>query len=193
MMIEKAALRKEMQERRAAMSAADRAHAAGAVATHAEALLGLVPGIAAPVVSTYWAIGPEIDAVSLEAAIVARGGKLCLPVMVGKGKPLEFRRYAHGDTLNHRMWGIHEPLPTAGVVDPDLLLVPSLAIDRAGHRLGYGGGFYDRTLTGLRARRKIVAVAICYDEQVIDAVPHMHYDASVDWIVTPLGLLRTAP
>jgi 5-formyltetrahydrofolate cyclo-ligase len=188
MTIDKAALRKAMHERREALPSPARAHAAGAIAAHAEALLALLPSNPAPVVSSYWAIGPELDAVSLEAAVVARGGSLCLPVMVGKGKPLLFRAYCHGDTLSPRTWGIQEPLATADEALPDLLLVPSLALDRRGHRLGYGGGFYDRTLAMLRARRPTVAVGLCYDEQVVEAVPYMHYDASVDWILTPSGL-----
>ena len=190
--MDKASLRKVMIERRDAIPSQARAHAAGAVATHAEAVLALFNG-AAPVVSSFWAIGPELDPVSLEAALVSRGASLALPVMVGKGKPLEFRRYAHGDKLVERMWGIHEPKPEAGVVDPDILLVPLLAADRSGARLGYGAGFYDRTLAGLRARKTVVAVGFCYDEQVIEAVPHMDYDAPLDWLLTPAGLGRCRP
>jgi 5-formyltetrahydrofolate cyclo-ligase len=124
MTIDKAALRKAMHERRDALPSPARAHAAGAIAAHAEALLALLPSNPAPVVSSYWAIGPELDAVSLEAAIVARGGSLCLPVMVGQ--PLLFRaycrRYARSAHLGHP-----EPLATADEALPDLLLVPSLA------------------------------------------------------------------
>jgi len=190
MTIDKAALRKRMLEAREALPQDERSHAAGAVAARAEAVLRLMPGNPAPVVSTYWGIGPEIDPVSLEAALVARGAALCLPVMVGKGKPLVFRRYAHGDSLAARTWGIHEPLATAEVVQPDILLVPLLAADVQGHRLGYGGGFFDRTLKELRAAKAIVAVGICYDEQIIDEVPHLHYDEPVDWLLTPTGLTR---
>lgn len=190
MTIDKAALRKQMLEAREAIDEADRTHAAGAVAAHAESVLTVLPTLPAPIVSSYWAIGPEIDPVSLEAALVARGAGLALPVMVGKGKPLQFRRYAHGDKVAARTWGIHEPLASAEVVRPDILLVPLLAADLAGWRLGYGGGFYDRSLTELRAVKSIAAVGICYDEQVIDAVPHLHYDERLDWLLTPNGLRR---
>lgn len=193
MAIEKAALRKSMIELREGFSPAFRAHAAGAVAAHAEALLGTAAGLEVPQVSTFWAIGPEIDPVSLEAALVARGAQLCLPVMMGKTKPLEFRRYAHGDEVRERMWGIREPLASAPVVDPDVVLVPLLAVDLSGARLGYGGGFYDRTLGALRQRKTIAAVGLCYDEQVVDAVPHLHYDERIDWILTPTGLRRCRP
>lgn len=190
MTIDKAALRKGMIDLREAMTPEVRSHAAGTVAAHAEALLATRPDVAAPVVSTYWAIGPEIDPVSLEAALVARGASLALPVMVGKGRPLVFRRYAHGDKVAARTWGIHEPLASAEVVKPDILLVPLLAADMTGARLGYGGGFYDRTLKELRAAKTIAAVGLCYDEQIVDAVPYLHYDEFLDWLLTPTGVTK---
>jgi 5-formyltetrahydrofolate cyclo-ligase len=193
MTIDKVALRKAMIEAREALDADERAHAAGSVAAHAEALLAVSPEVSAPVVSSYWAIGPEIDPVSLEAALVARSASLALPVMVGKGKPLLFRRYAHGDKVAPRTWGIHEPLATAASVAPDILLVPLLAADVTGARLGYGGGFYDRTLKALRETKTVVAVGLCYDEQIVDAVPHLHYDERLDWLLTPTGIRKCGP
>ena len=65
--------------------------------------------------------------------------------------------------------------------------MPLLAFDRRGWRLGYGGGFYDRTLKGLRARKAVVAVGLAYDEQEVDAVPHLDYDQRLDWVLTPVG------
>ena len=76
------------------------------------------------------------------------------------------------------------------MVEPDILLVPLLAFDAQGRRLGYGGGFYDRTLAGLRARKRIVAVGLAYDEQQIDEVPHLDYDQRLDWVLTPSGPMR---
>lgn len=190
MTIDKAALRKDMIDLREAMKPDVRARAAGAIAAHAEALLAIRPDAANPVVSTYWAIGPEIDPVSLEAALVARGASLALPVMVAKGKPLLFRRYVHGDKVAARTWGIHEPLATAEAVQPDILLVPMLAADLSGARLGYGGGFYDRTLKELRAAKTVAAVGLCYDEQIVDEVPYLHYDEFLDWLLTPTGVTK---
>jgi 5-formyltetrahydrofolate cyclo-ligase len=191
--LDKASLRKDMHARREGLSSDARAYAAGAVAAHTEALLSLAPGNAAPVVSSYWAIGPELDPVSLEAALVSHGTALCLPVMVGRDKPLVFRRYKHGDTLRLRTWGIQEPLPEAGEVTPGILLVPLLAAAHTGARLGYGGGFYDRTLRQLRAAGKIAAVGLCYDEQVIATVPHCDNDEHLDWLLTPSGLIKVGP
>ena len=115
---------------------------------------------------------------------------LALPVMQGKGKPLLFRAWQPGEATAAGVWGIAEPTPDKSVVEPEILLVPLLAFDRKGWRLGYGGGFYDRTLRGLRAVRSIVAVGIGYDEQCVDAVPHLDYDERLDWVLTPSGPIR---
>ena len=115
---------------------------------------------------------------------------LALPVMQGKGKPLLFRAWQPGEATAAGVWGIAEPTPDKPVVEPEILLVPLLAFDRKGWRLGYGGGFYDRTLRGLRAVKPIVAVGIGYDEQCVDAVPHLDYDERLDWVLTPSGPIR---
>lgn len=84
-------------------------------------------------------------------------------------------------------WGIAEPLDDKPEVDPDVVLVPLLAFDARGHRLGYGGGFYDRTLNRLRKSKRIVAVGLAYDEQRVDEVPVESYDEKLDWVLTPSG------
>ena len=83
--------------------------------------------------------------------------------------------------------GINEPLATAAAVTPAIILVPLLAFDRTGHRLGYGGGFYDRTLADARKSRHVTAVGVAFDEQRLDAVPHVDYDEPLDWLLTPSG------
>ena len=196
MTIEKAALRAKMLERRSGLSIDERRAAAAAIAARADELLASTKAGtvgAAPRISTYGAIGSEFDPSALEAELVKRGCLLCLPVMVGKGQPLVFRCYAHGDHLVDRMWGIREPQPNAAIVTPAILLVPLLAFDEQGWRLGYGGGFYDRTLRELRASSQhVVAVGIGYDEQHVPEVPHADYDQPLDWILTPSGLRRTS-
>jgi 5-formyltetrahydrofolate cyclo-ligase len=110
--------------------------------------------------------------------------------MQGKTRPLQFRRWSPGDPLRTVQWGIREPAEAAPVVEPDVLLVPLLAFDRGGHRLGYGGGYYDRTLRALRSRRPVTAVGLAFAEQEVDAVPHLDYDERLDWVLTPLGAIR---
>ncbi len=96
--------------------------------------------------------------------LAARGIATALPVMQGFRKPLEFRLWAPGAPLAEAKWGIMEPVPAAEVF-PDLLFVPVAGFDRAGNRLGYGAGFYDRTLSRLRQKQQIVAVGIAYAVQ----------------------------
>jgi 5-formyltetrahydrofolate cyclo-ligase len=105
-----------------------------------------------------------------------------------KGEPLTFRAYTTGDDLDERTWGIREPKPHRPVVVPDVLILPLLAFDGEGWRLGYGGGFYDRTLAGLRAGKQVAAIGLAYAGQRVDAVPHADYDEPMDGVLTPSGL-----
>lgn len=183
-------LRGEAKARRSALTGHEREVAAEAVARHGLGFLrknGLLQKNAAPVVSGFLAIGEEIDPAPLMAGLQADGCLLALPVMVGKSEPLAFRTWSPGAPLVARMWGIREPGPEAPLLEPDVLLVPLLAFDRTGHRLGYGGGYYDRTLRDLRRRRAVLAVGLAFSCQVVDAVPHLDYDERLDWVLTPEG------
>lgn len=183
---DKSRLREAMKARREAIPADRRNELARALAAQS------VPGTdrGPVVVSSYWSMGAELAPEHLEARLRRDGHSLCLPVMVGKGKPLVFRRWAPGDPLIDRLWGIREPALSAPEMVPDVLMVPLLAFDRRGWRLGYGGGFYDRTLQTLRASKPILAVGLCYGEQEVDAVPHLDYDQPLDWVLTPSGPIR---
>jgi 5-formyltetrahydrofolate cyclo-ligase len=111
-------------------------------------------------------------------------------VVAKKGQPLVFRAWVPGDAMDKGVWGIPEPKPDKPVLEPDILLVPLLAFDVDGCRLGYGGGFYDRTLARLRAIKPVVAIGLAYDEQRVNAVPHLDYDQRLDWVLTPSGPIR---
>jgi 5-formyltetrahydrofolate cyclo-ligase len=113
--------------------------------------------------------------------------RLALPAIAGKGKPLLFRAWTPGDLMDKGVWGIAEPKADKPAVEPDVVLVPLLAFDRQGWRLGYGGGFYDRTLQELRARKPIAAVGLAYEGQEVEAVPRLDYDQQLDWVLTPSG------
>ena len=184
---QKTALRKTMMARREAISADARKAAASAVAEH-----GLPAGITSgpAMVSSYWAIGAELDPGHLERRLKAEGHSICLPAIQGKTEPMKFHTWAKGEPLRERKWGIMEPLPTAPGAEPDVMLVPMLAFDVRGWRLGYGGGYYDRTIAALRARKAVVLVGFAYDEQRVDAVPHLDYDERLDFVLTPSGILR---
>lgn len=173
--------------RRAAAFAAHGSAAGARLAGNGLAFLNAKPGA---IVSGFSAIRDEIDPAGLLARLHGEGHRLCLPVMEGKGKPLLFRAWAPGDEMGNVQWGIAEPLPDKPALDPDIVLVPLLAFDKVGYRLGYGGGFYDRTLERLRAIKPVVAVGISYDELMVDAVPHRSYDQPLDWVLTPSGPIR---
>jgi 5-formyltetrahydrofolate cyclo-ligase len=182
-----------------ASARATRATAAKAVPDAAErvsaAVAALVRSRRPAAVSGYWAIGDEIDLRPALRALAEGGLVVALPVMAGTDAPLTFRRWLPGAKLKHRMWGIHEPLQDAPVVRPDLLLVPLLAFDRNGGRLGYGGGYYDRTLAGLRADRggPVTACGIGFAAQEVAEVPCEPRDMRLDAVITEDGLRLLAP
>ena len=126
----------------------------------------------------------------LLARLASAGHPLCLPVMAGRGLPLVFRLWTPGDQTSAAVWGIGEPLPSAPAVEPDVMLVPLLAFDARGYRLGYGGGFYDRTIAQLRNQKPVLTIGIAFDEQRVESVPHVDYDQRLDWVLTPSGPLR---
>jgi len=184
---EKRAERTRALARRAGAHARHGSEAGAGLARQGLGFLALSPGT---IVSGFSAIRDEIDPAALLARLAGEGYRLALPVMQGKGQPLLFRAWAPGDRMGSGQWGIAEPLPERPVLEPDVVLVPLLAFDAHGYRLGYGGGFYDRTLKRLRALKPVTAVGIGYDELKIDAVPHLDYDQLLDWVLTPSGPLR---
>ena len=157
-----------------------RAAAAEAIAARVFPI-SLAPGT---IVSGFMPLKSEINPVPLMRKLAAAGARLALPVVAGKGKPLIMRAYAIGEPLASGVWGIREPKPEAPVVEPDILLVPLLAFDRDGHRLGYGAGYYDMTITALRARKPVIAVGIAFAAQEFDAVPTTPRDARIDLVLT---------
>jgi 5-formyltetrahydrofolate cyclo-ligase len=136
------------------------------------------------VISAFHSFDTEISTFELFDKLVADGWITALPVVVAKNTPLVFRQWAPGEALVLGRWNIKVPSEEAPEVVPDVLLVPLLAFDRKGFRLGYGGGFYDRTLEKLRALKKVTAIGIAYAGQEVDEVPRDAYDQRLDWIMT---------
>jgi 5-formyltetrahydrofolate cyclo-ligase len=145
-----------------------------------------------PVVSGYWPMRDEIDLRPLLRRLSARGVACALPVVAGKGLALEFRLWRPDDELVGGPFGTSEPGANAPAAVPDLVLTPLLAFDRHGGRLGYGGGFYDRSLAELRRDGSARAIGIAYDAQQIDRAPMAEYDQKLDWIVTERRVIRCA-
>lgn len=142
------------------------------------------------IISGTMPIKQELDMQPLMQALAAAGHQLCLPVIIEKGAPLLFRAYKPGDPLDVSMWGIREPKQSHPPCVPSVLLCPMLAFDRAGRRLGYGGGYYDATLRDLRASRKVVAVGLAYAGQEVEEVPAGALDQRLDLIITEKEVIQ---
>jgi 5-formyltetrahydrofolate cyclo-ligase len=141
-------------------------------------------------VSGFYPYQAEINILPLLARLVSEGWRTALPIVMTKGAPLAFRAWAPGEPTGRGIWDIHIPLETAAELQPDVLLVPMLAFDRRGYRLGYGGGFYDRTLAELRKLKRVVAIGVAYAMQEMDEVPTASYDEPLDWILTERGVIE---
>lgn len=144
-------------------------------------------------VSGYWPMGSELDVRPLLKMLHERGNRLCLPVVVRSGARLVFRLWQPGDELEPAGYGTQVPAESQPDVIPNVLLVPLLAFDREGYRLGYGGGFYDRTLVHWREKRNILAIGIAFAGQEMSAVPRGKHDQALDLIVTEEEVIRPEP
>ena len=141
------------------------------------------------VVSAYWPMGDELDVRPLLAALHDRGHPCCLPVVEAAGRPLVFRAWTPSTSLVPAPFGTSVPPDDAPVMTPGLLVVPLLAFDERGYRLGYGGGFYDRTLAALHAANNAhgvpaLAVGVAFEGQRADDLPTDANDQRLDMLVT---------
>jgi 5-formyltetrahydrofolate cyclo-ligase len=139
---------------------------------------------AGEVVAVYRAIGSEIDADALSMALIRQGRQLCLPVVIERDAPMIFRRWSPGEPLELDLAGVPAPLPLAEAVTPDLIMTPLLAFDRAGGRLGQGGGYYDRTFAALPAARRL---GFAYAGQEVDNLPVELHDIRLHGVLTERG------
>src|SRR5436190_12402811 len=176
----KSIVRKDALMRRDAIPAAERAQAAETIAARAFPL-AVGSGV---IVSGFMPLKTEINPLPLMRKLAAAGAQLALPAIAGRGKPLVMRAFAFGDELASGQWGIREPKPDAPEVAPDILLVPLLAFDRTGHRVGYGAGYYDMTIARARCIEARVAVGISFAAQEIEQVPVTPRDARLDLVLT---------
>ncbi|NBX74763.1 MAG: 5-formyltetrahydrofolate cyclo-ligase [Alphaproteobacteria bacterium] len=182
---QKNALREQAREKRAGL------HAANPYAGEQfrDVFLTHIRPPKGTVVSSYAPHGTELPTSPLNLALHNMGYTLCLPVVLSRGHALAFRKYEPAMKLDKGLLSVLEPPATSPIVLPEMILVPLLAFNRQGFRLGYGGGYYDRTLTLLRRERKVLAVGVAYAGQEYADVPVGYTDAPLDWVVTELFAL----
>ncbi|MEP9354023.1 5-formyltetrahydrofolate cyclo-ligase [Xanthobacter sp. KR7-65] len=181
--------------RRAAMGEDARRLASRAAAANAVTALDHAVGpVAGRTVALFVPFRDEIDTLPLAELLRAAGAELALPVILGRDRPLIFRRWRADDSLVPAgAFRISEPPEIAPEVVPEAVLVPLAAFDRRGYRIGYGAGFYDRTLAGLRARGRVVALGFAFACQEVEAVPVAPHDEPVDMMVTETEAVLVAP
>lgn len=136
------------------------------------------------IVSGYIPIRSEFDPRPLMQRFAEAGAQLALPCVTGRGQPLVMRAWRFGEPLVSRQWELREPAADAPEVLPDILLVPLAAFDRAGHRIGYGAGYYDMTIARLRALKPVTAIGVAYAMQEVSQVPADERDARLDLVLT---------
>jgi 5-formyltetrahydrofolate cyclo-ligase len=176
----KRALRTTMKAKRAELAEAS-PDAASAVLRH----VALRPGLR--VVSGTMPVGSELDPRPLMRHLASQGALLALPRTPPRGQPLTFHTWTAQTRFVRTAFGLEEPAPETPTLVPDLVLVPLLAFDRTGARLGYGGGYYDLTLRTLRAQGAVFALGVAYAGQAVPHVPTEPFDERLDAIVTEAG------
>ena len=158
-----------------------------ALAAHA---FPVAPTVSQKIISGFFPYQSEIDTRLLLGKLAGDGWTTCLPIVIANGEPLLFRRWLPGEPTVPGVWGIPRPPETSPELEPDVLIIPLLAFNRKGFRLGYGGGFYDRTLEKLRTLKKIIAIGVAYAAQELDDVPHGGHDQPSNYIMTEREVIK---
>ena len=180
------ATRKELLNHRAALSVDERKHVSARLSHHLVHLIAArYPDFSGLILSGYWPIKSEPDLREAFATLHHKGMRLALPVVAEKAAPLEFHAWKPGDPMERGFWNI--PVPTQKIrVTPDILLAPLVGWDRQGYRLGYGGGYFDRTLSSLHTKRFVIGVGLSAGE-LATIFPQPH-DIPLDAVLTEQGL-----
>ena len=185
--IAKIELREKAIRQRSALGLGDRSEAAKAAADFFISEINLPEGA---VIAAYWPIRDEIDCKPILIHLMDSGRTVCLPVVEGDGAPLDFRVWEPGASLFEAGFGTLAPASDAPRAVPDIVIMPLLGFDAAGTRLGYGRGYYDRTLALMD--KKPVLVGYAFAAQELENIPHEFHDVPLDYLVTEDGVRRFA-
>lgn len=145
---------------------------------------------AGDIVSGFIAIQSEINPMALMVALEKQGAKLCLPRIDEASKTIDFLDFSFGDELIEGPMGTLEPRAEKTPLIPNIMLVPFLAFDKNGYRLGYGGGFYDKKIAQLAQNNDLITIGIGFDNQLIDEVPIEPHDKPLDYVLTEKQIFK---
>ena len=180
-MLSKRELRTEARAKRTAL--------AGALPDFAQGIVAHAPSLPeGAIVGGYVALPGEADPHLLLKHLIARGHPIAFPRVVAKGEALSFHLWQEGKLLKAGAFGIPEPSADWALAHPRVALVPLLAFDKTGARIGYGGGYYDRTLARLRENNGVIAIGIAFAGQEVDEIPHDANVQRLDMVVTENGI-----
>jgi 5-formyltetrahydrofolate cyclo-ligase len=179
----KAALRVRARAQRAAINVGMRPDAAKAATQY---FVDGVPLSPTDIVALYWPIREEMDCRPLLTRLMDGLQPVCLPVVMGEEVPLDMRLWEQGTPLYPSGFGTLAPSEVAPKVEPDYVIMPLLGFDALGTRLGYGGGYYDRTLASMKKRPKLIGLA--FSAQVLSMIPREPHDLPLDMVVTEKGV-----
>ena len=187
-----ATAKRELRRAALARRAAAAVGAAEAGAALADTFVAAIAPAAGAVVAGYWPIRDEIDPRPLLGRLHAAAHPCALCATVERRAALRFRAWQPGAVLERGAFGTWALPAEAREVVPEIVLTPLLAFDARGHRLGYGGGYYDRTIAGLRGQGDVLAVGLAFEVQRVEHVPNAAGDVRLDWVVTEVRARRTA-
>ena len=180
----------EKEALRRTMMAARKTHFDTAGDADATALADHAAGLSGRIIAAYLPMGGELNPLPLLQALRQNKHEICLPVCIDDDAPMIFRRYKKDAPLLPDAMGISAPRATAQTVTPHSVLLPLLAFDMSGNRLGRGGGFYDRTLAHLRSETECRFIGLAFPMQKVDKCPVAPHDEALDAVLTPTGLIE---
>ncbi len=183
----KSALRQSFLERRLQMLPNDRANASQAIF---EAFFKNVQMTNNAIVAGYWPIKAEVDVMLILRELLGKGHRCALPHVASESAPLLFRHWDEKTKMVTGKLGIHEPATGSATLIPDIMLVPLLAFDTKGHRLGYGAGFYDRTIARLKKQKSVRTIGLAYEMQMYGEIPKGENDVKIDMIITDRNIYK---
>ncbi len=181
----KSQLRKQMKAKRAAIDRAVQEESARAVIEQFKPFLATKKRWH---IALYHPLHSELDSLPLARFLSEQRVRLSLPVIMSRDEPMVFRPWQIDELLVSAVHKIKVP-PNKGLrATPELIIVPLLAFDENGYRLGYGGGYYDRTLEQIRSERRVIAMGLAYEDQEVGSIPAGPHDQPLDFVLTPSGL-----